>query len=195
MKKNNTGFTLVEMIVTVTVIIMILPVLFNITYITLQQQTKIYRLSQVKREGDYVLNVISNLIKNNANGIYDSNDPATRVSLCDDEDEQSPPGTALFFKDKQDNVFQLELTNILGSQYAIASNSYIPANNLADNPTLTTTNVNINNTTFSISCLRKNLFSPPTVSINFDIEYYPVSSRAEETASMNYQTQIKLKNY
>ena len=66
MKKFNKGFTLIETIVVIAVIGLTLPVLFATILTLMRQQIKIYRLSQVKREGDYIINLMENTIRNRA---------------------------------------------------------------------------------------------------------------------------------
>ncbi|EKE14302.1 MAG: hypothetical protein ACD_12C00581G0001, partial [uncultured bacterium] len=58
------SFTLIETIVVVAVIGLTLPVLFAIIFILMREQVKINRLSQIKKEGDYIITLMENTIKN-----------------------------------------------------------------------------------------------------------------------------------
>jgi len=78
MKKS---FTLIETIVVIAVIGLTLPVLFATILTLMRQQIKIYRLSQVKREGDYIINLMENTIRNRAVTVH-SEQPTDNNLVC-----------------------------------------------------------------------------------------------------------------
>jgi prepilin-type N-terminal cleavage/methylation domain-containing protein len=187
--KIKKGFTLIETIVVVGVIGLTLPVIFAIFFVLLQQQTKIYRLNAVKKEGDYVITLLQSTIKNNAVSILSSTSPIppTTNLQCNDDSTSYGSNSNLYFLDKNGLWFGYELNN---SSLASVSSNLATVN-------LTSAKTQINN--FSISCSRTFKFSQPSISLSFDIEYCVdvacSQTRPEETASLHYQTKVKLRNY
>jgi type II secretory pathway pseudopilin PulG len=182
--RRKKSFTLIEMIVVIATIGLVLPALFAIIFSILQQQVKIQRLSIVKREGDYVLNVMENTIRNYAVKIY--SESSFTSERCTGENPTYGPsnGSNFFFRDKSDRWFSF----------------YQNSNNISSNSANLSSPVNFNSsqtkiTNFSVQCYRTALYSPPVINISFTISYNTSSSRAEETASFNYQTKVKLKSY
>lgn len=184
------GFTLIETIVVVAVIGLTLPVLITTIFILVRQQTKVFRLSQVKREGDYLINVMENTIKDRAITIH-SAIPTDDNIVCDSPLNPHPSTAELYFIDKDKRWFGYLFDGVssIASYSADLSN---PSINLAS------TKIIVNS--FSISCARNTIYSPPSVSLDFDVCYNAgsgvcASIRPEEIASIHYQTRIKLRNY
>jgi len=195
MKKFNKGFTLIETIVVIAVIGLTLPVLFVIILTLMKQQVKIYRLSQVKREGDYIINLLENTIRNRAVTIH-SGQPSDANIVCQNADYPLS-GTVdnLYFRDEDKQWFgYLFENNSIASKSADLDN---PPNVLTS--PLTSSKILVNNT-FSISCSRNSTYSPAAILLGFDICYDSgagvcTSTRPEEVASIHYQTRIKLRSY
>ena len=209
--KIKKSFTLIEVVVVLGIILFALPALFSIVFVVLQQQTKIYRLSRVKQEGDFALSVISNTIRSSAKSLYrgrdiNGNDLAcrnfsslvlTNSELCAISPSTSTLGGDYFcLKDKygSGSVFNFYLNNgILSSASALLTtpNNSVP---------LVTDKVYVTNLSFV--CSRTATHSPPLVTVSFDICYNNGvavpdcnSSRPEETATLHYQTNIKLTSF
>lgn len=188
--KNKKSFTLIETIVVVAVLGLMLPVVFSIFFVLLQQQTKIYRLNTTKKEGDYIISLIGNTIRNDAVTILSNNSPIppdTTNTECDTDSSLYSSNSNLYFLDKEGAWF-----GYLINGTAIASSSAaLPAINLNSLKTRITG--------FSISCSRKFQYSQPSVALSFDIEFCNdvacSQTRPEETSSLHYQTKIKLRNY
>jgi hypothetical protein len=183
--RQKKSFTLIEMIVVIATIGLVLPALFAIVFSILQQQVKIQRLSIVKREGDYVLNVMENIIRNDAIKIY--SEKTFNNEQCPMENSSYGPqdGSTFYFRDKSDRWF-----NFYQNTTNISSNSA----NLSSPVNLNSSQTKISN--FNIQCYRTALYSPPVIDVGFIIEYNTTSSRAEEKVTpLTYQTKIKLKSY
>jgi len=179
MKKG--GFTLLETIVVVAIIGLTLPVIFAIIFTLMRQQVKIYQLSQTKREGDYLINIMENTIRNRAVANYSSEVLSDANVVCKDE---SSAFADPYFLDEDNKFFSYKL---IGTK--VSSDSANPAD-------LTSSKTVVSN--FSISCTRNSIFSPPSVFLSFDICYDTISGncitdRPEEVASLHYQTKIKLR--
>lgn len=187
MKKIKKAFTLIETIVVIAVIGLTLPVLFATILILMRQQVKIYRLSQAKREGDYLINIMENTIRNRAVTIYKSAVINDSNIVCQDApNSYSSPTSDLYFLDEAKQFFGYKLNGA-----TVASDSANPVN-------LTSSKIIVSN--FSISCLRNTIYSPPSVLLGFDICYNTgsglcTSTRPEEVTSIHYQTRIKLRSY
>ena len=183
--RRKKSFTLIEMIVVIATIGLALPALFAIIFSILQQQVKIQRLSIVKREGDYVLNVMENTIRNYGESIHSTTPPNESNKIC----QSSSLENASYFKDKFGNWFRF----YLNTTNSISSESSVLNNGLPGSVSLISSQTKITN--FSVQCYRTALYSPSVINISFTISYNTSSSRVEETASFNYQTKVKLKSY
>lgn len=182
------SFTLIEIIVVISVVALVIPAVFAIVFGILRQQTKIYRLSLVKKEGDFILNIIGATIRNNALAIYSSTPPDDTNGVCQIV-ESYPASSSLFFQDQWGNWFGFS-----ESSNSVASSASVLGSPLVLNSEKTL----ISN--FSIGCDRLVTYSPAIVSLSFDICYSTgagscASSRPEETANLHYNTKIKLRNY
>lgn len=193
MKKRS--FTFIETLVVVSVIGLIFPVVFTILFIILQQQLKIFRLTEVKRQGDYIVSFMENVIKDNAYTIYD----ASPAEICEASDVNPFPhnGTPDSFQDKYKSIFSLDYD--ASKNLSISHTSSPPA------PTLAFAQGRLNSSkviidSFSIACSRTSAFSAPLVSLNFTVCFKMKdgtcnSPRPEENASFNYQTSVKLRTF
>lgn len=184
-KAMKQGFTLIELIVVIGIIVITLPVTFSLFFVNFQAQTKVYILQEVKRNGDYALNVIESLIKQRAYAIY--TDQALTAEVCSTKSGTNTNTSytgALYFKDKDGKYFNFAI-----SGNKIASYSAI----INPNP-YNLTNQKVIVSGFTTSCNRTQTFSPPLVSISFKIDQAS-GTRYEEVASLSYQTKIKLRSY
>ncbi len=187
---SEVGFTLIETIVVIAVIGITLPVLFAIILTLMRQQLKINRLSEIKREGDYISSVIENTIKDSAISIHSGEPVNDSTEICTEALSFSNPSTSLYFLDKNKNWFGYQFTgNTLASESA----------NL-ENPSINLNSSKIFISAFSISCTRSTVYSAQSVQFSFDVCYDTglpdcTSTRPEEIASLHYQSRIKLRNY
>ena len=180
------GFTLIEVLVVVSVISLVLPAVFTIVFLILRQQAKVYVLQEVKRQGDFVLNNMRTTIKNNAVTVH-SGVPTSANQVCNSVGSSSVAGTTLYFKDSLNNYFWYTSDGT-----KIASNSSIPSTTTD----LTGSKVNIPaGTPLTISCFRGGSFSAPIISVSYGISYNTTSLRTEDNASFDYKTKIQLRNF
>ena len=193
------AFTFIEIVVVIGVISISLPVLFTIIFAITNQTLKVQRLSEVKKQGDYAINIIENTIRGYAVKIY-SEDALTNEK-CNTSGSTFPSdpsdGTNFYIKDISGKYFNFQLTD--SNKIASESSDLINPVSVVD---LTSDKVLIEN--FEIQCNRNTTAYPPIISISFNICYKnPTSAppgnciftRTEETASLYYQTKIKLRNY
>lgn len=191
------GFTFVELLIVISIIGIVLPAFFGIIFVLLRQQVLVYRLSEVKRQGDYALNLMENTIRNSAVSVHkdstlQEDDPPAILNnrLCDTTllDTIYPSSPAVRFKDKYDNWFYYGLSS---EKIASSSGRGGSAINTAE-----LTNGSASITNLSITCRQSTDFSTSVVGIEFDIGYRlanGITPMPEERATLHYQTKIKLR--
>ena len=192
------AFTFIEIVVVIGVISVSLPILFTIIFAITNQTLKVQRLSEVKKQGDYAINVMENTIRGYAVKIYSEEELINEE--CNISGSTYPlaapsNGSDFYIKDITGKYFNFQLTD---SKIASSSPVLITEEEEID---LTSDKVLIEN--FEIQCNRNTTAYPPIISISFDICYKNPSSnppdciftRTEETASLYYQIKIKLRNY
>ncbi len=184
LSRRKKGFTLIEVLVVIAIIVIALPTIFAILYAIVRAQARVFVLKQIKREGDYVINQISNQVRNNAVGIYSDRNLLNEV--CDraglGTNPYSNDGNSFFFKNREGQWFSYYL-----DRASVASQASVLA------PVdLTSNRVDVTN--FTITCNRSGAYSPPIITLAFDINYH-LPRFQEQLATINYQTQITMKNY
>ena len=185
-KLHKKGFTFLEVMVAVGVIAVTLPSLFAVLYVVLKQEAKVLRLSEVKRQGDYALNVMEVILRNNAAAIYSDQALLTERCAAPGATDSIVNGSGNFyFKDRNSNYLRF---------YFNANK--ISSGSATTNGDITSNKVMIQN--FTLTCRRPGVYSSSVVGVSFDICYQNTagncSGRVEEQASMHYQTSIKLRN-
>lgn len=189
MKKSIlNGFTLIETIVVVAVVALTLPVIFAIVFTLVREQVKIFRLTEVKRNGDYLINSIENTIRNNAVKILSDKPANGGLEICNNINNIGG-GSSLYFLD----------TN--GQWFGYAYNVNVVSSSSATINLLSLTSAKTLVQNFSINCANNSIFSAPEVTLNFDICYDNTGSgdcsttRPEEIAKIHYQSIVKIRNY
>ncbi|MBI2641830.1 type II secretion system protein [Candidatus Roizmanbacteria bacterium] len=184
-KNKSAAFTLFEIIVVVAIVGLTLPVVFSLFFAFLRQQVKVYRLTEVKRQGDFAVRVIENTIKTHANTITKD---ASGVVVCKIPESDTVYG----FKDRFNNEFRFFISG--GSRISSAVTNLPPAPTLPiGGGDLTNDKVTISG--FTLTCSRSTQFSPPVINMSFQVDYNPTDpGRPEEQATLRYQSTIKLRN-
>ncbi len=198
------GFTFIEMIVVLTIIVLIIPTVFVILFSITNVATKTYRLAVTKREGDYLLNIITNNIRNRAITIHSAVPADVTNFICNDISNPVPyNSTSLYFKDRDGNTFGYFLD---GDKFASYSSYLLSGPTPTGTPTPAPTNAPIALISsslivqnFSIGCETSAAYSYPTVLIAFDICYKTSSGdcyavRSEEGSILHYTTRLRLRN-
>ena len=176
--------------ITIAVIGLVLPVVFSLIFAIVQQQLKIYRISEAKRQGDYIINYMETNIRNNAVAIYSDSGFTTELCPASSGEGSSSAnnGSSFYFKHKDGTYFQYDGS---GTQISVKTTSTPGGTNI------TTSKTRVDN--FSIKCTRSAQYSAPFINLSFDICYNnnascATSGRVEEVASLTYKTNIKLRN-
>ncbi|MEI7653373.1 MAG: type II secretion system protein [bacterium] len=79
---HKPGFTLVEVIIVLSIIALSFPILFSTLFVVTRQQVSTNRLTDVKQQGDAVMNYLTTQIRNNAIQIQTFNG-VNWVSACE----------------------------------------------------------------------------------------------------------------
>ena len=96
---RDRGFTLIEFLVVLSIIVFIVPSLFGLIYSLLRQQSRIIALQEVKRQGDLVYNHMKVAIKNNAIATYSDIAGTTEICTTASPTVTGATGAPMYFLD------------------------------------------------------------------------------------------------
>jgi len=176
-KRLISGYTLIEIIITVGILAVVAVIGTNIFFTVLKGSSKSKVLTTVKQNGDYALSVMERMIRNSENIIVNSDDQTCDLGMTK-------------FKirglDKQETEFEFVDND------ADPSNGY---DYIASNSSrLTSDEVKIINPTFD--CVKDSDFTPPSITIKFTVSQNMVTTpRPEEDASVDFQATVITRNY
>ncbi len=178
MKKK--GFTLIEMLIVLTVVAIVLPTVFTIVIVIMRQQVRIYKVVETRRQGDYILTFIKDrLVRSNQILDYPGG-----TQLCASAPSTSSPsdGSSVAFLGNDD------------VQYRIFSETSGGTTNLKFASPATTTGITINNnlvdiTNFSVQCGRRAGLGSPLINVSFTVRF----KDPDFSVSIPYQTKVKLR--
>ncbi|MFA9288589.1 MAG: prepilin-type N-terminal cleavage/methylation domain-containing protein [Weeksellaceae bacterium] len=182
-KSKKTGFTLIEILIVIGIIGVIIPTLFTIIFIILQQQARIYRLVETKRQGDYMLTFIKEKITREAGGIVNELGE-TQCNVTGDQHVSSNSGDQFTFTTKNDASETFDFTT---------NNSILT---YSENTGLTTNmhNANVQIDGIAFSCIKRTAFSQPLITVNFNVTFYdPTPTDREGTVELPYQSKFLLR--
>jgi prepilin-type N-terminal cleavage/methylation domain-containing protein len=181
---KQSGFTLIEILMVLGIIVVVIPSIMSISYVILSEQLRIYRLTETKRQGDYIMNVMKEKIARDANRLFDN---STSSNVCNTAGSSftSLAGTTFDFIDIDGNTFS----------FREVENNLI----ITDLTVLPTITSNLNDarvmiTNLTIECARKALLSGPLVGFAFDVTFFDATpTEREGTITLHYQTKVKLR--
>lgn len=172
--RTQRGFTMLELIIVLTILGILMPAGFAMFMANLRAQTKVLVLQEVKRNGDAALDTMESLIKVNGQRL----EQADGTAICD-------AGSTSYSGD-------IYFVDTAGERFMFHQDTARIASESATTAYLTSDVVDVSN--FVLSCSRESQFTSPLVSIAFDIQQARTTTRAEETAALSYQTKIRLRN-
>ncbi len=182
------AFTFIEIAVVVGVISIALPTLYAIFFLILQQQVKLLRLTEVKRQGTFLNDTLTTLVRNNATGIYKAQNGLQVCSNAVSGDKSYTTGT-LYFRDKQSNWFNFNLS----SQKIASVSSIFGATADLTSPRAP---IKVFITSFTSKCSTTS-YATPIVIFSYDMCFNINGScgLAGDTVSLHFQPTVKLRNY
>lgn len=188
-KKTNRGYTLIEVLIVITILGIIMPAVFSILYVILQQQAKIAEMTEVKRQGDYVMQFMKEKITREASGVRNDPDGLSGAdagsNVCNTTTTSSlnsVNGDEFVLIGKPPNL-DFQFTND-GSQVFFDQNGIQTA--------LNDTRVTINN--FNMSCSWRSLYTPPMIGFSYEVTFNRANPDAElGITKMYYQSKFMLR--
>lgn len=189
--QKQRGFTFLEVIIVLGIIGILLPIVFSVIFTISRQQNKIYRLAEVKQQGDYAMSYMKAYVSEYAEKIY--NDSALTAEVC----KTSTPPQNLHVSQTGNN-FYFHKENTLNDYfrfYVATDSSRLMLDDNGTEYNLTTSNVKIINDQIELVCIRKNNVTNPFVIISFGL-YYSTNlqtARPEDVAILNYKGVVHLR--
>lgn len=193
MKQTKRGYTIIEMLIVITLLTIIMPAVFSIIYTLLSHQMKIYRIIETKRQGDRIMSFMKEKIMRETMGIKRANNTIRCGSYTATPETTTNGNDFLFMKttDPAGPSFSFYLVN---STFFVQDTLGLPSISLHDSK------VRISN--FQIECFRRNASTSPaqpnknviTVGFTYTVEFVDNSpTLLEGTTSLQYQTKIRLR--
>lgn len=187
-KLKARGFTLIEFLVVLGIIVLIVPSLFGLIYSLLRQQGRIVALQEVKRQGDLVFNHMKTTMRNQGGSISSSTSrtgPYTPQCRNAGESFSQNSTNVLYFEDPTNPVllyfgYRPTVSGAI-TKIVLETNRAGPPYDLRD---LTNSSVTVSN--LVIGCTKNSEFAPPLVNISYTV------TQPANSVSLNYKTLIKL---
>jgi len=167
---KNHGFTLLEILVVMVIASLVMVILSGMFFSILKGSTKSRIMVEIKQNGSFALNVMERMIRN-----------AKSVSYTNTGDNSS-----IDIENQDDRTTTFACFN-LGGKNIIASNSA----SLIDSSRVRVSNCS-NIFTVTPGELGR---TPASVVINFILEQAVSSGRVEDKSTMNFKSQVVLRNY
>ncbi len=184
MKRSN-GYTLIEMMIVIGILAVIMPTVFSIIYILIQQQLRIFRVSETKREGDRIAFFVKDTILREAVGIYKKNG-ADRCTSASTTPEQTNDGSDFL-------LARTKTSSATGFSFEQTGESLI-FHDLNDGTSEKLHGERVRVSDFQIQCLRKSNVSNPVVGVSYTVTFYDnTPTDLEGTVSFPYHLKVKLR--
>ncbi len=179
MKKK--GFTLIEMLIVLTVVAIVLPTVFTIVIVIMRQQVRIYKVVETRRQGDYILTFIKDrLVRSNQILDYPG---GTQLCASAPSASSASDGSAVAFlgnDDVQYRIFSQTSGGTTNLMFASPANSATP---------ITINNNLVDITNFSVQCGRRAGLGSPLINVSFTVRF----KDPDFSVSIPYQTKVKLR--
>jgi len=197
MKNKKKGFSLLEIVVVMGVLGLLLPSVFGIVYIIMQQQLRIHRLSQTKQQGDLILNYMKESISRNAVGVGSALGSPQCVNAASTYSNASGEFNFTLDNSATPDMFSFEENT---GQLLFIQNTYLPclsaytftSTSLNDSATVEVSNLVIECQRRTSDLANVNFF--PVVGFSYDATFVDATPTAQEgVVSLHYQTKVKLR--
>lgn len=163
-RRRRAGFTLIEVLIVVSLLALIFIVGANLFFSTLKGASKAEIVKEIKQNGNFALGIMKRMIRN------------SREIDC-----STPNQITITNPDQGQTTFRLDASNRIASESAsgtqFLTSSQTPASS------------------FSLSCSPVTSGAPTEVTLQFRLTQPGYLTRAEETAQVDFQTQVNTRNF
>lgn len=174
------GFTLIEMLIVLTVVAILIPTTFSIVYVILRQQVRIYRVVETRRQGDYIMTFLKDKLIRTSR----MTNVAGTTTYCatPGPSYNAGDGNTVSFVDNKDVTYRIYLD---GTNKSIMYSTGSP---------IALNNTNVEVTGLTIECDRRATYSSPLIGITYTVTFIDNTPSVQEgTIQLQYQTKIKLR--
>lgn len=186
------GFTLIELMVVLSVFMVVGVLILSTIFIVLRETIKTNTINNVRQNGSFALSQISKTIRNAKKFEGVSSDGSTFTSNCliTSVLAGTPTPTPAVYKAVKITTFNDESITFSCGSNTIASNSVSLINTRLIKMSLC-----------NFTCFQNNVIDPPTIGINLFLEKINPTGSAilpEQTASLSpipFQTSVTIRNY
>lgn len=197
LRKNERGFTLLEVLVVITVFATVGVIVAGILTSSLRGSNKTNTIIDVKEEGNRALFYMSQAIRyaKKFNGVIDSNsttNPPTVITDCSDSSSTKYDGVKITSFDDQETTFMC-CNNSTPPTIASLSATTSCSNSVS---LLDTSQVSLDSSCY-FTCNQLGPSDFPAIGINFSLTASSLSSFSEKTASASaipFQTSVVMRN-
>ncbi|MBP9691408.1 type II secretion system protein [Candidatus Woesebacteria bacterium] len=185
--KTSKGYTLIEVLIVITILGIIMPAVFSILFAILQQQAKISEITEVKRQGDSVLQFMKEKISREATSVLGDNDLSDGVPPYEVCDKLIPEFTST--EEGQDFYFSDGAANF---SFYTNDEGLLMFNQDPLTTPLTASPIVISD--FKIGCRKKSTYSSPVVAFSFKAVFNRPSQDLQlGTTELFYQSRVRLR--
>ncbi|MEI6532936.1 MAG: type II secretion system protein [Candidatus Roizmanbacteria bacterium] len=172
------GFTFIETIVVLAVLAMVLPALFTILFAIMQQQVRVLKLQELKRQGDQAFGFIKDTLRKNSYKIYSDKLATNQVCLLPTTSYTNINGNDFYLKSDAGSIIKFYKNGTKLELY----NSITPSTNRV----YITDPIQVDS--FTIACNLKSAFSSPLISVVLKIKH-----SSDTTVVFSYSTIIHVR--
>jgi prepilin-type N-terminal cleavage/methylation domain-containing protein len=176
MAKTKTGFTLIEILVTLATLGIVVGIVVSTFLVTLTKSAKVKMVEAVESDGEYALRTIGRLLRGGKRAVLNSQGQACQADMNYIRVE-NPNGEWLEFGCLNEGLGE----------------SFIASYSATRSQRLTSPRVKLDNCQFN--CFPGGVDQPDRVEIVFTLSQSELSLRVEEQALIDFQTMVTLRNY
>lgn len=192
------GFTLVEVIIVLSIIALSFPILFSTLFVVSRQQVATNRLTDVKQQGDAVMNYLTMRLRNNAiqiqthNGINWVNacEGATGVVEKVTESTSATYGSVSFLDDETQTDSVLKVSKGQLCRQPQPDDPLDISTDICEEP-LTNRSVKVSN--LMIQCINIDTTTSPFVEISFVLTGANTQVTKTDSPVMSFSTKVQLR--
>lgn len=182
--RSSKGYTLVEMLVVVSILVTVGSLVAGVLYTTIRGSNKTQVNNAVAQNGNHAVSVMTNFLVNaNALISFERTNGEVRTNCVSASRFQ---GKAITIEAADAGTVEFRCSDTGDTDRVITSNSA----SLIDNSA-----VQLTPDACFIYCSQPDLFSPPRIDIEFELEQIGTSEFADQVSSATFKSSATLRNY